>query len=58
MKENEDVQGHIKSMIEVFYELDVIGDEVEEEDRVVHVLASRPDSFSVLVTALEANAEV
>ena len=58
LKENEDVQGHIKSMIEVFDELAVIGDEVEEEDRVVHVLASLPDSFNVLVTALEANAEV
>lgn len=33
----------------------MIGDSVTEEDRVVHLLASLPDSFNMLVTALEAN---
>ena len=32
-------------------------DNISEEDRVVHLLASLPDSFGVLVTALESNAE-
>ena len=58
LKDQEPVQKHIKSMIEIFDELAVIGEAVEEEDRVVHVLASLPESFSMLVTALEACPEV
>ena len=52
------VQEHIKGMMELFDELAVIGDPIEEEDRVVHLLASLPESFDMLVTALEANSEV
>ena len=44
-------------MTEIFEGLAVIDDPVSEEDRVVHLLASLPDSFSMLVTALEANSE-
>ena len=58
LKENEPVQKHIKSMIEIFESLSVVGYVVEEEDRVVHILASLPDSFQMLVTALEASPEV
>ena len=58
LKENESVQKHIKSMIEIFESLEVMGYIVEEEDRVVHILASLPDSFQMLVTALEASPEV
>ena len=58
LKENESVQQHIKSMIEIFESLSVVGYVVEEEDRVVHILASLPDSFQMLVTALEASPEV
>ena len=45
-------------MIELFNELTIVGDVIDEEDRVVYLLASLPDSFSTLVTALEANEEV
>ena len=45
-------------MVEIFESLSVVGDAVEEEDRVVHILASLPESYQMLVTALEANAEV
>ena len=58
LKENEPVQKHIKSMMEIFESLSVTGYVVEEEDRVVHILASLPDSFQMLVTALEASPEV
>ena len=58
LKDKEPVQDHVKAMIEIFDELAVIGEAVEEEDRVVHILASLPESFSMLVTALEANTEV
>lgn len=38
--------------------MSVIGAPIEEEDKVVTLLASLPDSCNMLVTALEANAEV
>jgi hypothetical protein len=45
LKENHCVQDHIKSMTEIFQELSVIGDPIEEEDRVVHILASLPEEI-------------
>ena len=57
LKKEESVQQHIKKLTEMFHELSVIDDPITEEDRVVHLLASLPDSFSMLVTALEANSE-
>ena len=44
---------HIKTMSKIFKELAVIGNAISEEDRVVHLLASLPDSYNVQVTALE-----
>ena len=45
-------------MTEIFNELAVVGDPVDEEDRVVHLLASLPKSFNMLVTAMEVSSEV
>ena len=45
-------------MTEIFEELCIIGDIIEEEDQVIYLLASQSDSFNMLVTALEANAKV
>ncbi len=58
LREGDSVQEHIKTMTEVFEGLSVGGDPVPEEDRVVHLLASLPESYSMLVTALEANPDV
>ena len=58
LKDGKSVQEHIKAMTEVFDLLSVIGDPVAEEDRVVHLLASLPESYNMLVTALEASVEV
>ena len=58
LKDGESVQKHIKALTEIFNGLSVIGDPVAEEDRVVHLLASVPDSYNMLVTALEANEDV
>lgn len=58
LKEGESVQKHVKAMTEVFGALSVVGDPMEEEDRVIHLLASLPESFNMLVTALEANPDV
>jgi len=45
-------------MTEIFDGLSVIGDPISDEDRVVHLLASLPESYNALVTALEANEAV
>ena len=58
LKEGESVQKHVKAMTELSNELSAIGAPMEEEDKVVTLLASPPDSFNMLVTLLEANAEV
>ena len=48
-------QTHIKVMTELLDSLSVAGETVSEEDCVIYLLASLPESFNVLVTALEAN---
>jgi Zinc knuckle. len=53
-----DVQDHLKAITEIFHELVVVGNPIEEEDQVVYLLASLPESYNVLVTALESHAEV
>ena len=55
LKDGESAQTHIKVMTELFDSLTVAGETVSEEDRVVYLLASLPESYNVLVTALEAN---
>ena len=57
LKEGDSVHNHIKLMTETFDELSVIGDSLNEEDRVVH-LVSLPESYDMLVTALEASQDV
>ena len=58
LAEGSSVQDHIKFMTEICDELSVIGETISEEDRVVYLLVSFPESYNVLVTALEASAEV
>lgn len=58
LNEGESVQEHIKCMTELCDELSAIGEPVNEEDRVVYLLASLPETYSVLVTALEASTDV
>lgn len=58
LSEGGSVQAHIKSMTELWGGLAAIGEPLKEEDQVVYLLASLPESYSVLVTALEASADV
>ena len=58
LKNGESVQEHVKAMTSIFEDLSVIGDPISEEGRVVHLLASLLDSYSILVTAFEVNVEV
>ena len=48
---------YIRKMTEIFHELAVISEPITEEDQVVHVLAGLPESYDVLVTALESGSE-
>lgn len=58
LRDGKSVQDHIKAMTELFNELAIVGDAIEEEDRVVYLVASLPDSYNTLVTALEPREEV
>ena len=44
----------LKTFIEIFEELAIIGEAVDDEDKVIHLLSSLPDEYSTLVTAMEA----
>jgi len=58
LKQEDSLQVHLKNFIELFDELAVIGDALKEEDKVINLLASLPDDYSTLVTALEAFEQV
>ena len=58
LRDGDSIQKHIKDMTEIFNKLTAIDDPITEEDRVVHLLASLPESYDILVTALEASVEV
>ncbi len=53
LKESGCMSQHVKVLTEIFDELTVIRDIVSEEDKVVYLLASLPDSYNMLVTSLE-----
>ncbi len=58
LAEDGSVQDHVKSLTEIFDALTVIDEPVKEEDRVVYLLASLPENYNVIVTALEASPKV
>ena len=58
LKDGDPAQEHIKTVTELFDALAVAGERVSDKDHVVNLLASMPDSYNVLMTALEASAEV
>lgn len=58
LAEGGSVQGHIKEMTEILDELSIVDEPVKKKDRVLYLLASLPDAYSMLVTALEASVDV
>ncbi|KAF2359675.1 Zinc finger CCHC-type [Trinorchestia longiramus] len=54
----QNLQDHLKVFVELFEELAIIDDAMEEEERVIILLSSLPDRFSTLVTALEAHEKI
>ena len=57
LKDGQSMQKHVKMLTKIFDELSIIGDPLDEENQVVHLLASLSESYMV-VTALEASPEV
>ena len=57
MKEGTTIENHLKQMKELSDQLAAIGAPITEEDQVVTLLGSLPQSFSTLVTALEARVD-
>ena len=51
LEDGDSVQDHVKQMTEIFNALSVMDAPVSEEDRVIYLLASLPESFGVLVTS-------
>ena len=45
-------------MTEIFQELAVMGDHIDDEEKVIYLLASLPESFEMLVTALQSHSQV
>ncbi|KAF2345871.1 Zinc finger CCHC-type [Trinorchestia longiramus] len=58
LENGQNLQDHLKVCVELFEELDIIGDAMKEEERVIILLSSLPDRFSTLVTALEAHEKI
>ena len=55
LRDGDYIQDHIKLMTELFNELAVMGDAIADDDKVVYLLASLPESYNTLFIALEAN---
>ena len=51
------INEHIKTVSQIFEGYAVIADALSEEDGIIHLLANLPETFNVLVTALEAQSE-
>ena len=58
LKDGQSMQKHVKMLIEIFDELSITGDPLDEENQVVHLLASLAESYDMLVTALKPSPEV
>ena len=59
LKDRQSMQKHVKMLTKIFYELSIIGDSLEEENQVARLLVSSlPESYDMLVLALEASTEV
>ena len=52
------LQTHIKTMTEIFDGLSVMGNPESDEECIVYLLVSLPESYNIFVTALEVNPEV
>lgn len=58
LEENTSVHEHLKQFIELFSDLAVLGNAIDDDDKVIHLLSSLPESYNTLVTAIEAQEKV
>ncbi|KAF2356377.1 hypothetical protein FHG87_012868 [Trinorchestia longiramus] len=58
LENGQNLQDQLNVFVELFEELAIIGDAMEEEERVIILLSSLPDRFSTLVTAIEAHEKI
>ncbi|KAF2343670.1 hypothetical protein FHG87_025574 [Trinorchestia longiramus] len=58
LENGQNLQDHLEVFVELLEELAIIGDAMEEEERVIILLSSLPDRFSTLVTSLEAHEKI
>ena len=58
LQDGQSMQKHVKALTEIFDELSIIGDLLDEKKQVVRRLASLPESYDMLVTALKASPDV
>ena len=52
------MQKHVQLLTKIFDELSITGDPLDEENQVVHLLASLSESYDMFVTLLEVSPEV
>jgi hypothetical protein len=57
MKEGTSLNEHLKNMKEITDSLSALGVTIDEEDQMITLLGSLPESYSTLVTALEARTD-
>ncbi|KAF2361468.1 Integrase catalytic core [Trinorchestia longiramus] len=58
LENSQNLQDHLKGFVELFEELAIIGDAMEEKERVIILLSLLPDRFSTLVTTLDTNEKI
>ena len=57
LRDSASMTEYIKKMTETFDELAVVAEPISDEDKVVYLLAGLPESYDVLVTALESGSD-
>ena len=57
LRDSGSMREYIKKMTEIFDELAVIAEPISDEDKVVYLLAGLPESYDVLVSALESGSD-
>lgn len=58
MQRNDNLQSHLKILTEIFDSLSIVGSPMDEADKVITMLASVSDKYSMVVTALESHDNV
>ena len=58
MREGDDIELHLNCLISIATQLECIGSKIDEEDLVITILSSLPDTYKTICTTLEAKGSV